>query len=120
MMKKEKTPEALLVITTGFLLLFLVYGKAWFLYISLGTGVCGILIRPLASLIAKCWYKLGDLLGFLVSKLVLAILFFIILVPISFLYNVFNRDTLHLKRTENSLWSERNHNYIPEDLKNSW
>jgi hypothetical protein len=119
-MKKEKTLEALLVITTGFLLLFLIYGKQWMLYTSFGAGVSGIFIKPLASLLAKGWFKLGDLLGFVVSKVVLAIMFFIILVPVSFFYNIFNKDILQLKRTEKSLWKDRDHNYIPDDLKNSW
>ena len=119
-MKKEKTLEAILVITTGFLLLYLIYHKPWMLFVSLGAGVVGILIKPLASLIAKGWFKLGDLLGFVVSKVVLATLFFIILVPISFLYNIFNKDTLRLKRTDGSLWSVRDHTYLPDDLKNGW
>ena len=120
MMKKEKTLEAILVITTGFLLLFLINGKLWFLYVAFGVGTIGILVKPLASLLAKGWFKLGELLGFVVSKVVLTVLFFIILVPVSFLYNIFNRDTLHLKRTEKSLWVNRNHSYVPDDLKNSW
>jgi len=119
-MKKDKILEAILVISTGFLLLFLIYGKVWMIYVSFGAGVAGIFIKPLASLLAKGWYKLGDLLGFVVSKVVLAVLFFIILVPISFLYNIFNKDTLQLKRTEKSLWTNRNHNYVPNDLKNIW
>ena len=119
-MKKEKILEAILVITTGFLLLFLVYEKQWMLCVSFGTGVLGIFFKPLASLLAKGWYKLGDLLGFIISKVVLATLFFIILVPISFLYNIFNKDTLQLKRTEKSLWINRNHSYVADDLKNIW
>jgi hypothetical protein len=119
-MKKEKTLEALLVIITGFLLLFLIYEKEWMLYVSFGTGIAGILVKPLATLLAKGWFKLGDLLGFVVSKVVLAVMFFIILTPIAFLYNIFNRDTLHLKRKEKSLWSDRNHSYVADDMNNSW
>jgi hypothetical protein len=118
--KKDKTFEALLVIVTGFLLLFLVYGKVWMIYVSFGTGIIGIFIKPLGSLLAKGWFKLGDLLGYVVSKVVLATMFFIILVPISFLYNIFNKDTLQLKRTEKSLWKVRDHSYTADDLKNSW
>lgn len=119
-MKKEKTLEAILVITTGFLLLFLIYDKEWFLYVSLGVGIVGILINPLATLLAKGWYKLGELMGFVVSKVVLTALFFVFLVPISFLYNIFNKDTLKLKKTGESLWVNRNHDYVSDDLKNSW
>jgi hypothetical protein len=119
-MKKEKTLEAILVIVTGFLLLFLIYEKQWMLYVSLIVGIIGIIIKPLASIIAKGWMKLGELMGYIVSKVVLGTLFFIFLVPIAFFYNIFNKDTLQLKRTEKSLWKVRDHHFVSDDLKNSW
>lgn len=90
------------------------------LFIALGAGLVGIFIQPLATLIAKGWYKLGELLGFIVSKIVLALLFYILFVPISMLYNLFNKDTLALKRQNKSLWQNRDHEYAQNDLKNSW
>jgi hypothetical protein len=119
-MKKEKTEEVLLVIATGFVLFFSINKKEWMLFVALGVGLIGIFIKPLAALIAKGWFKLGDLLGIVVSKVILAILFYILLVPISFLYNLFNKDTLALKRQNKSLWHHRDHEYTPSDLKNSW
>jgi hypothetical protein len=119
-MKKEKTLEAILVIATGFLLLFLIYDKQWMLYVSFGAGIAGVFVKPLASLLAKGWFKLGELLGFVVSKVVLATMFFIFLVPIAFFYNIFHKDTLQLKRTEKSLWKVRDHNFVSDDLKNTW
>jgi hypothetical protein len=119
-MKKEKSIEAILVISTGFLLFFLFYEKMWMLYVAFGVGVAGIFIKPLASLIARGWYKLGDLLGFVVSNVVLVLLFYIFLVPISLLYRLFNKDTLQLRRTNKSIWTNRDHEYSADDLKNIW
>ncbi len=90
------------------------------LYTALGVGVTGILLKPLATIIAKGWYKLGDLLGFVVSNIVLALLFYIFLVPISLLYRLFNEDTFQLKKTDNSIWTNRDHEYSAGDLKNIW
>ncbi|MFA9391773.1 MAG: hypothetical protein ACERKD_18325 [Prolixibacteraceae bacterium] len=119
-MKKEKQLEALVVIVTGMILLYLVYHSSVFLYIGLGVGIAAIVIQPLAKLLALAWYKLGDLLGYVVSKVVLGVMFYLLLVPIAFLHNRFNKDTLNLKRKKDSLWSERKHQYTPDDLKNIW
>jgi hypothetical protein len=119
-MKKDKTQEVILVITTGFLLLFAIYKKEWMLFVALGVGLIGVFIKPLAALIAKAWFKLGDLLGFIVSKVILALLFYILLVPVSFLYNIFNKDTLDLKRQTKSMWHQKDHQYVSNDLNNSW
>jgi hypothetical protein len=119
-MKKEKTLEAILVITTGMLAIHLLTHRPVFLYISLASGIVGIIIKPLATWIAAIWYKTGDLMGAVVSKVILTIVFFFLLVPIAFLYRLFHRDPLHLKRTNGTNWSTRGHDYAGNDLKNIW
>jgi predicted PurR-regulated permease PerM len=119
-MTKEKRLEAMLVISTGFLVLYAIKMNPVFLYIALGAGLVAIFVKPLATLIAKGWFKLGELLGLVVSKVVLTIIFFILIIPISFLYNLFNKDTLRLKRSYPSQWTERMHSYEAKDLKNIW
>lgn len=117
---KEKTNEALLVIITGFLLLFIIYQNALFLYISFSIGLTAVFIRPLAKLVAAGWFKLGELLGFVVSKIVLTVMFYLLLMPVALLHNIFNKDVLKLKKGRKTLWVDRNHRYITDDLKNIW
>ena len=76
-MKKAKIYEALLVISTAFLVLYL-YGilkhgesKEIFIYLACGIGISGIFIKPLGKLIALGWYKLADLLGFVMAKILM-------------------------------------------------
>lgn len=116
-MKKSKVLEAIVVITTGFVVLYLVYNKSWLLYIAMGAGLSGIFVKPLAALIARLWYKLGDVLGFVVSKVVLGILYYLLLVPIALLHNLFNKDVLSLK-SKNSGWTTRGYTFSKKDLTN--
>lgn len=119
-MDRNKSLETSLVLTTGFLILFLIFGNQWFLYLALTFGVIGIFIKSLAKYIAILWFKLADILNFFVSKIILGALFFVILWPVSLLYKISNKDKLRLKRSENSTWVERNHSYTSADLKNIW
>ncbi len=119
-MKKEKTLEAMLVITTGMLLIYLIKQQSVFLYLAIAFGLTGIFFRPLALIIATIWYKLGDWLGFIVSKIVLTLVFFFFLFPIALLYRLFNKDPLRLKKPRQSNWSVREHLYTENDLKNIW
>lgn len=125
-MSKRKIIEALLVISTAFLVLYL-FGlikhgesKEIFIYMACGIGICGIFIKPLARLIAWAWYKLADLLSLLMSKIIMTLVFIVVLVPIATLYKLMNKDKMGLRRSGNSKWLERNHLYTPEDLKNIW
>jgi len=117
---KDKILEAILVITSGMLVIYLINHRPVFLYIAVGAGVAGIILRPLARWIAFVWYKAGDLLGALVSNVTLALVFFLLLVPVALLYRLFHRDPLRLRKSEGSNWADRGHEYTAGDLKNTW
>ncbi|MBN2805619.1 MAG: hypothetical protein JXR22_03095 [Prolixibacteraceae bacterium] len=119
-MKRDKALEALLVISTGLVLLYLINEKEWLLYLSLFIGLTGILFPLPGNLLAKGWYKLGEVLGWFVSKVILVLLFYLFLLPIALLNRIFQPDKLKLKRNQTSHWIVRNHQYSANDLKNSW
>ncbi|MBZ5526244.1 MAG: hypothetical protein LAP21_28840 [Acidobacteriia bacterium] len=63
--------------------------------------------RALAPL-NKAWFYLGQWLGKIVSPIVLGIIFFGILTPITVVTRLFGRDALRLKRRAvNSYWIDR-------------
>ena len=103
-MKKEKVLETFLVITTGFIVLYYVFQ----------------VIKPLAKKIAWLWYKLGDIMGFVISKIILAIIFFTFLFPIAILFRLIKKDTMMLKKKYSSYWTIRNYKYTKKDMENVW
>jgi len=119
-MTKTKILETSLVLTTGFLVIYAIKPIEAFLYLALSFGLIGIFIKPLAKQIAIAWFKLADLLNFVMSKVVLGTIFFAILFPISLLYRISNKDKLQLKKSQKSAWIERNYAYKSADLKNIW
>ena len=119
-MDRIKTLETGLVLTTGFLLIYLLTKNDLFLYLAFAFGITGIFIQPLAKLIAKIWFKLADFLNLFVSKIILGTLYFVVLFPTSLLYKISNKDKLRLKRQKSSLWIVRDHTYSSGDLENIW
>lgn len=65
--------------------------------------------RPrLLAPLNKAWFLLGQLLGKIVSPLVFAVIFFMLLTPIAFLMRLRGRDELRLKRRPVvSFWIDR-------------
>jgi len=56
----------------------------------------------------KAWMKLGELMGKVVSPLVMVIIFFVLISPIALITRVFGRDELRLKRANTqSYWIDR-------------
>ena len=117
---RNKALETCLVLTTAFLLLYYFKPLTIFLYIAFGFGIIGILITPLARIIGFAWFKLAEILNFIVSKIVLGSIFYLILFPISVLYRLTKKDPLKIRNPGESNWIERNHKYEAKDLKNIW
>jgi hypothetical protein len=119
-MDKSRILETSLVLTTAFIVAFLISDQQVFIYMAAGFGFIGIFLRPIAGVIAKGWFALAEGLNFVVSKLILGALFFLLLTPVSFFYRMFHRDKLLLGRNHNSTWRIREKTYNHEDLKNIW
>lgn len=65
--------------------------------------------------------KLAEAMGFVMSKIILSVLFFLVLVPVALLARLKRKDPLMLKkRTKGSYFIERNHTYTPDDLSRAW
>lgn len=119
-MKKDKISEALLVISSALVLLNLIYKAEWMLYLALAVGITGILFPYPAKLLASGWYKLGELMGWIVSKIILVLLYYLFLLPLALLNRLFQPDKLKVKRKHSTHWIARDHMYTSNDLKNSW
>lgn len=119
-MKREKNLETCLVISTGLLIFWFIYQTDILVYIAFAIGLIGAFFNKLAGLINWLWYKIADLLGFITSKILLSILFFVFLFPIAILYRFTNKNALQLKRSPTTYWKKRNHTYNASDIENLW
>lgn len=68
-----------------------------------------ILFLPLQ----KIWMALSVVMGFVMTRVILAILFYIIITPISFISKIFKKDFLNLEidKKKKSYWNLRDEEY---------
>ncbi|MBL4657985.1 MAG: hypothetical protein JKX73_08295 [Flavobacteriales bacterium] len=119
-MERAKVLEAILTIATALVILFFVFEIDILVPIALGLMLVGLLSKWLSAKIIWLWYKLSEVMGFVMSRVILSIVFFLFLFPIAVLYRLFNQDTLNLKNKGNSTYTVRNHTYTNSDLENPW
>lgn len=115
--------KANLAIATGFLALYFLVGRRdWLLIVALTVGALTLLLPVLARWVSFGWFKLAEGLGYVNSRVLLSLIFFIFLLPIALLYRLANRNPLALRnnRQTDSLFVERNHTYSAKDMDNIW
>ena len=117
---KAKSLETLLVLTGALIIFFWVSHKKIYLLIGLILILIGITSSYLSGKITWLWLKFSELIGAVMSKVILSVVYFVFLVPIAFLYQLTKRDSLSLKRKQGSYYSHRNKQYSPKDIENIW
>ena len=122
MSQRLKSVESCLVITVGFLFLFLWLKNPWFLRAALVVGALGAFWPWAAEKIHDGWMLLARALGWVNGKILLSAVFFIFLTPIAWLARKAKAIDLQLikKPEAGSYYVERNHLYKPEDIENTW
>jgi hypothetical protein len=113
--------KTLLVIVIGLLTLSVILKVRVLSSIALGIGLL-VLIFPLAAKwIEWAWLKLALGLGWINSRILLSLLYFLFLLPIAWISKLFTKDPLMLKaKNAGSLYVTRDHLYKKEDLENIW
>ncbi len=70
--------------------------RTWSVILSLIFLVLGLLNSPILSPLNKIWFYFGIFLGKIVSPLIMAIIFFIVVTPIGFIMRLLKKDILNL------------------------
>ena len=79
--------------------------RYWSLIISIVFLILGILNSKILTPLNKTWFKIGILLGNVISPIIMSIIFFLVVTPTSFIMKILGKDLLNLKKnTKNSYW----------------
>ncbi|KYG79455.1 hypothetical protein AWW67_13885 [Roseivirga seohaensis] len=124
---KQSSEAIILGLVSGLIGLYILIQWKWkqdadlLIYLSVSIGLVSTLSRKAANLIANGWIYLGQALGKVTGAILLSIVFFVFLTPISKLQKVFSgkgKFTNHSSSQTN--WHDRQHAFIKEDLEELW
>jgi len=82
--------------------------RLWSLVLSFLFLILGLFNSKILTPIKNIWIKLGEILGKFIAPIVMGLIFFIILTPISLLLRILGKDLLKTKFLKNSsYWIHR-------------
>ncbi len=82
--------------------------RLWAVLLSFIFLILGVLNSQLLTPLKKIWIKIGIILGKIIAPLVMALIYFIIITPISILIKIFGKDVLKMKLDNSkSYWIKR-------------
>ena len=119
-MKTDTSKSTILLISVGFLILYLVFSWQWAVIISLIVGVAGIVSSFLSKKIEWGWMKLAQLLGYIIPNILLSLVFLLLLLPISLLSKLFRKDPLMLSKKYKTYFIDINKEVDRKSFEQIW
>ena len=81
----------------------------YFITASIIFLLLGLINSKLLTPLNKSWIKLGEILGIIIAPIIMALVYFVILTPISIIVRIFGKDLLGLKflKEKETYWIKR-------------
>ncbi len=119
-MTKDQSRDTGMAMVLLLLLLYLKTRHNGFLWAAIASHVVNMIVPRIYAPIAVMWLGLSHLLGTVMSKILLSILFFGLVTPIGVLRRLLGKDSLKLrefKAGEESVMTLKNHVYAGRDIE---
>ena len=84
----------------------------YFLATAIVFLILGLVNAKILTPLNKYWIKFGDILGKLVSPIVMFLIYFLTVFPVNLLLRLFNKDVMYLKlhKKKSSYWIKKEAN----------
>jgi len=103
----RRSGNTIATISTALILLFLLLGEKWILYIALAVNVITILSARVENLLITLWTEFFEKTGRVISSIILCVVFLFVLWPVSLLSRLFRKDPLMLSDKYESYFADR-------------
>lgn len=123
-MKIKSNPDkTILTIAIGFVLIYSIsdYQLEWALITGVLVGLLGLISKRIAIKIEWLWFKIAEVLGYIVPNILLTILYYLFLFPVAFLNRLISKkNLLQLRKPQDSSWIVVEKQFSKKDLENPW
>lgn len=117
---KDQSRDTGMAMVLLFLILFSTRKREGWLLVAMALHVLNMIVPQIYRPVAVLWLGFSDLLGAVVPKILLGVLFFVVVTPVGFFRRLLGKDALKLrvfKGGEGSVMLQRDHVFVSEDLE---
>ena len=119
----EKCKDSGLALVLICLICFHIWKLSAFIILATLFLLVAMTYPPIFKPFAKFWFALSTTLGTFASKIILTILFFVMVLPVTLLRRLMGKDSMQIKRWKTgnqSVFRRRDHCFSAEDLKHPY
>jgi len=117
---KDQSRDTGMAVVLLLLLVFASKKREGYLIAAIVLQVVNMAVPQIFRPVAVVWLGFSELLGAVMSRILLSIVFFAVVTPIAIFRRLVGKDSLKLrafKANEDSVMVERNHTFVGRDLE---
>lgn len=116
---KKQSAETAIVFALMAIFMGLHTNQRYWFFVAGGFLFLTLLWPSLFKPLAYLWFGFSKALGWLTSRIVVSLLFFVLVTPVGLIRRLMGKDTLHLKafkKNRKTAFIDRNHVFTAQDL----
>lgn len=118
---KSNPTKTVLTISTGLLIVYFITDYEILVKFSTALGIIAIISNFFSHLIEKIWFKLAELLSFIVPNIILTIVYYFFLFPVASIARLFNKNQIkRYSKNSNTSFISMEKTFKGQDFKNPW
>ena len=117
---KEQAKDTGMALVLISLIVFFVTREIRYVTIGAGLLLLDMIVPALYKPAAKLWFGLSAVLGAVMSKVMLSIIFFLVLTPMGLMRRIGGKDPMRMrqfKKGEDSVFRVRDHAFVAADIE---
>lgn len=117
---KDQSRDTGMAMVLLLLIVFLSRKREGYLFAAMAVHVLNMIVPQIYKPVAVIWLGFSDLLGAVVPKVLLGLVFFLVVTPLGVLRRLSGKDSLKLrvfKASQDSVMVERKHTFVGVDLE---
>ena len=122
-MTKEMCKDSGLALVLICMICFLVWKHQFLIMLAIAFLLVAMTYPPIFKPFAKLWFGLSTALGTVVSKIILTIVFFAVVLPVGLIRRALGKDAMKIKvwkKDKTSVFSRREHRFSAKDLEHPY
>ena len=116
---KKQASDSGMALVLVFLICLAVFKNNAFLWAAIVILVLDMIFPIIFKPFAFIWFGFSRILGTFMSKIMLALVFFLVVFPMGLIRRILGKDSLRLhqfRKEKTTVFAERNHEYTAADL----
>jgi hypothetical protein len=119
----EQCKDSGLALVLICMICFQIWKQQFFFLLAIAFLLVAMTYPPIFKPFARFWFALSTALGTVVSKIILSVAFFTIVLPVGLVRRAFGKDAMKIKiwkKGNGSVFRQRDHRFSAKDLEHPY